>query len=150
GGSAARHQRGDGRRAGPHRTGPHGPLGAGPRWGRPGDRAGRRTVRPGDDGRCRLGDPDRGRDAETPRRARLRCSMTPVTDATHRIRRQRRRSRLRSVVRALVAALLALLLGAGVWLIVFSPVLAVQRVEVTGPSVLDSGTVERTAAIGSG
>lgn len=76
--------------------------------------------------------------------------MRPVTDATVRIRRQRRRSRLRLVVRALVATLVALLLGAGVWLVGFSPVLAVQRVEVTGTSVLDAATVERTAAISTG
>lgn len=76
--------------------------------------------------------------------------MRPVADATTRIRRQRRRSRLRGVVRGLVVGVLVVLLGAGVWLVGFSPVLAVQRVEVTGTTVLDAAAVEDAAAIPGG
>lgn len=76
--------------------------------------------------------------------------MRPITDATSRIRRQRRRSRLRIVVRWLVACVLVAVVGAGVWLVGFSPVLSVQRVEVTGAAVLDPAKVEQVAAIRPG
>lgn len=76
--------------------------------------------------------------------------MRPVSDATTRIRRQRHRSRLRTMVRVLVVGVLVVLLGAGVWLVGFSPVLAVERVQVTGAEVLDPAAVEQTAAIQPG
>lgn len=70
-----------------------------------------------------------------------------VADATIQIELKRRRLRRRRWIRAAVALIVALVLGAGVWLLSFSSVLAADQIEVTGVDTLSVKDVEAAATV---
>lgn len=70
-----------------------------------------------------------------------------VADATIQIELKRRGLRRRRWLRAGVALVVALLLGAGVWLLAFSPVLAADEIEVTGVDTLSVKDIEAAATV---
>lgn len=74
----------------------------------------------------------------------------PVSDATSRIRHRRRRSVRRTVIAWVVGVLVAALIAGAVWLVGFSSVFAVARVEINGVEVLSTDEVSAAAAVPMG
>ncbi|MFT4110609.1 cell division protein FtsQ/DivIB [Propionicimonas sp.] len=76
--------------------------------------------------------------------------MSEVRDATARLQSRRRGDRRRRWLRWLVAGVVLALLAAAVWVVGFSPVLAVRSVTVTGTDVLTRADVLAAAEVGVG
>jgi len=74
----------------------------------------------------------------------------PPTDATTRLLLRRREVRRRRWLKWLVAGLVVLAVAAGVYLVAFSPVLAVTRVTVSGRDVASEKEVVQAAAVAPG
>ena len=74
----------------------------------------------------------------------------PPTDATTRLLLRRREVRRRRWLKWLVAALVVLAVAAGVYVVAFSPVLAVSRVTISGTDVATEEDVAQAAAVAPG
>jgi len=74
-------------------------------------------------------------------------SPAPPLDATVRLSLRRRKDRRRRWLRWLVAALALAAVAGAVYLVAFSPVLAVARVEISGTDVVSKKEVTQAAAV---